>query len=43
MRINPCPIVIPCHRVIGKNGLGGYGFGIQKKLLLLKLEGVMVC
>jgi len=43
MRINPCPIVIPCHRVIGKNGLGGYGFGIQKKLLLLKLEGVVVC
>lgn len=43
MRSNPCPIVVPCHRIIGKNGLGGYSLGIEKKILLLKLEGVDVC
>jgi len=43
MRSNPCPIVVPCHRIIGKNGLGGYSLGIEKKILLLKLEGVDIC
>ena len=43
MRINPCPIVVPCHRVIGRRGLGGYSLGIEKKILLLKLEGVKIC
>ena len=38
---NPISIIIPCHRVIGKNGsLTGYAFGIDKKLQLLKHEGV---
>ena len=36
---NPIPIVIPCHRVINKNGrLGGYGGGLWRKQFLLKLE-----
>jgi O-6-methylguanine DNA methyltransferase len=38
---NPIPLVIPCHRVIGKDGsLRGYGGpkGIQHKAWLLKLE-----
>lgn len=36
---NPVGIVIPCHRVIGKNGaLTGYASGLNKKLSLLKLE-----
>lgn len=36
---NPIAIVIPCHRVLASNnGLGGYGSGIEKKKLLLKLE-----
>ncbi len=36
---NPISIIIPCHRVIGKNGsLTGYAGGIEKKLKLLKLE-----
>jgi len=43
MRTNPCPIVVPCHRVIGRGGLGGYSLGIEKKILLLKLEGVEIC
>ena len=38
---NPISILIPCHRVIGADGsLTGYAGGIQKKLSLLKLEGV---
>ncbi len=36
---NPIPIVIPCHRVIGKNGdLTGFGGGIEAKEALLLLE-----
>ena len=37
---NPICIIIPCHRVVGKNGsLTGYGGGIKNKIELLKLEG----
>ena len=36
---NPIPLVIPCHRVIGKNGqLTGFGGGLPVKKLLLALE-----
>ena len=36
---NPISIIIPCHRVIGKNGqLIGYAGGLDKKEYLLKLE-----
>jgi methylated-DNA-[protein]-cysteine S-methyltransferase len=36
---NPIAIVIPCHRVIGKNGaLTGFAGGLERKELLLKLE-----
>ena len=36
---NPIPIVIPCHRVIGKNGaLIGFTGGLDKKIFLLTLE-----
>jgi methylated-DNA-[protein]-cysteine S-methyltransferase len=38
---NPIAIIVPCHRVIGKNGrLVGYGGGVEHKQTLLKLEGV---
>ncbi|AVX19713.1 methylated-DNA-[protein]-cysteine S-methyltransferase [Carboxydocella sporoproducens DSM 16521] len=37
---NPIPVIIPCHRVIGKSGaLVGYGGGLEVKLYLLGLEG----
>lgn len=37
---NPICIIIPCHRVVGKNGnLTGYGGGIKNKVALLSLEG----
>jgi methylated-DNA-[protein]-cysteine S-methyltransferase len=36
---NPIPIIIPCHRVIGKNGsLTGYAGGLNVKEWLLRLE-----
>jgi len=36
---NPVAIVIPCHRVIGKDGsLRGYGWGVKRKKSLLSLE-----
>ena len=38
---NPISIIIPCHRVIAKNGsLTGYAGGIEKKKYLLQLEQV---
>lgn len=38
---NPISIVVPCHRVIGTNGaLTGYGGGLERKVVLLRLEGV---
>jgi methylated-DNA-[protein]-cysteine S-methyltransferase len=40
---NPISIIIPCHRVIGSDGsLTGYAGGIDKKVALLRLEGVEV-
>lgn len=37
---NPIAIIIPCHRVIGKNGdLTGYGGGLDNKRWLLQHEG----
>lgn len=37
---NPIAIIVPCHRVIGKNGdLVGYGGGLDKKEWLLQHEG----
>jgi methylated-DNA-[protein]-cysteine S-methyltransferase len=36
---NPVSIIVPCHRVIGKNGhLVGYGGGLPIKETLLHLE-----
>jgi len=44
-RNNPLPIIIPCHRVVAANGIGGYDGAKSGKLLkvkraLLALEGV---
>jgi methylated-DNA-[protein]-cysteine S-methyltransferase len=38
---NPIPIVVPCHRVLASTGgLGGYTGGLDRKRLLLSIEGV---
>lgn len=44
MGSNPIPLVIPCHRVVAGDGLGGYsggepGEGVRTKLWLLEHEG----
>jgi methylated-DNA-[protein]-cysteine S-methyltransferase len=40
---NPIAIIVPCHRVIGKNGeLVGYGGGIENKEWLLQHEGAIL-
>lgn len=40
---NPISIILPCHRVIGKDGtLTGYGGGLWRKAWLLRHEGVAV-
>jgi methylated-DNA-[protein]-cysteine S-methyltransferase len=36
---NPISVIIPCHRLLGKNGdLTGYGGGLDMKRKLLELE-----
>ena len=38
---NPISIIIPCHRVVGKEGsLTGYGGTIDNKIKLLEIENV---
>lgn len=41
--VNPVPIIVPCHRVVeAGHHLGGYGGGVERKRLLLELEGVLL-
>ncbi len=45
-KANPIPIVVPCHRVVGSKGLGGYmgasgGTPVQLKRWLLTHEGAL--
>jgi methylated-DNA-[protein]-cysteine S-methyltransferase len=43
MNRNRIPIVLPCHRVVGANGsLVGYAGGLDRKVALLTLEGVLL-
>lgn len=38
---NPLPLIVPCHRVLGAHGTGGYsgGAGVETKIALLRHEG----
>ena len=41
MNRNPVPVVLPCHRIVGASGsLVGYGGGLDRKIALLRLEGI---
>jgi methylated-DNA-[protein]-cysteine S-methyltransferase len=34
---------VPCHRVVNSNGgIGGYAYGVDKKIRILKEEGVKI-
>jgi len=41
---NPIPLIIPCHRVLAANGMGGYSGdgGVETKVALLRREGVLL-
>ncbi|MFF4551587.1 methylated-DNA--[protein]-cysteine S-methyltransferase [Streptomyces sp. NPDC001422] len=42
MGSNPLPVVVPCHRVVERDGgIGGFGGGLETKRKLLALEGVL--
>ncbi|GGO50215.1 methylated-DNA--[protein]-cysteine S-methyltransferase [Streptomyces lasiicapitis] len=42
MGANPLPVVVPCHRVVERDGgIGGFGGGLETKRQLLALEGVL--
>jgi len=45
-RANPIPLIIPCHRIVAKNNIGGFsgattGSDIDRKRWLLKHEGAL--
>ena len=43
MAANPFPVVVPCHRVVGKDGqLTGFAAGLDMKRRLLEMEGAPV-
>ena len=37
---NHAGVIVPCHRILAANGLGGYGGGLPIKIRLLGLEGI---
>lgn len=40
---NPISVIIPCHRIVGADGsLTGYAGGIERKIRLLELEGIIL-
>ena len=41
MASNPIPLILPCHRVVASNGLGGFTSGLEVKRKLLRLEGAL--
>ncbi|MBO0875115.1 MAG: methylated-DNA--[protein]-cysteine S-methyltransferase [Pseudonocardia sp.] len=41
MGSNPVPLIVPCHRVLAADGLGGFGGGLPAKRWLLELEGAL--
>lgn len=40
--VNEILIIVPCHRVVAKNSLGGFGCGIDMKVKLLELENIIL-
>jgi methylated-DNA-[protein]-cysteine S-methyltransferase len=41
LNANPTPILVPCHRVVSRRGLGGFAAGGHLKRKLLQIEGAL--
>ncbi|MDP3881370.1 MAG: MGMT family protein [Nanoarchaeota archaeon] len=43
MHCNPYAPIVPCHRVVCSDGrIGGFAFGVKRKIKMLKREGIKV-
>jgi len=42
MKRNPTPLIIPCHRVVAKSGIGGFTPSVEIKEALLRMEGIKI-
>jgi methylated-DNA-[protein]-cysteine S-methyltransferase len=42
MARNPLPLIVPCHRVVATQGLGGFGGGLPMKQRMLEAEGAVL-
>ena len=42
MGANPLPLIVPCHRVLAADGIGGFSYGVDIKRTLLRLEGIII-
>ena len=43
MNKNPCPVIVPCHRVVMSTGkIGGYAYGEHIKTKMLNDEGIKI-
>ncbi|MDR1690258.1 MAG: methylated-DNA--[protein]-cysteine S-methyltransferase [Candidatus Methanoplasma sp.] len=38
--LNPIPLIVPCHRVVASDGIGGFSCGIVMKKKLMTIEGI---
>ncbi len=38
---NPIPLLLPCHRILASDGIGGYSAGVALKKKMLQLEGII--
>ena len=41
VRRNRLPLVVPCHRIVAADGIGGFTGGLDTKKALLSLEGAV--
>ncbi|MCX6695703.1 MAG: MGMT family protein, partial [Candidatus Altiarchaeota archaeon] len=41
LKKNPVPVIIPCHRIVSSNGIGGFSCGLRLKKKLLRMEGAI--
>ena len=41
LNFNPVPVLVPCHRVLAAEGLGGFSSGREQKRRMLEMEGIL--